>query len=135
MRLFSKKNKRQITSKDLQNAANEYSLFLTNVSKKLIWIIIVCGCAWITFSYVLAYMDKVQIAESLSTTACTTVIGSFAVYIISKTIENVFRYNPKFGGSSQFPEDIATRINESEIRQNGEQGPGEYRDEPNDLGT
>lgn len=51
------------------------------------------GVLWIWCSYVLAFMDKVQIAESLSSNVCTVVLGQIGFYLISKTTENIFKYN------------------------------------------
>ena len=73
------------------------------------------GILWIWCSYLLAWFDKVQIAESLSSNVCNVVIGQTLGYPITKTIENVFRYNPKFGGDSTYPEDVANRTAQTTV--------------------
>ena len=48
-------------------------------------------------------MDKMQIAESLSSNVCTVVLGQMGMYLITKTLENCFKYNEGgiFGTSNQ----------------------------------
>lgn len=38
-------------------------------TKKVIWVCLINGFAWVWCSYILAYLDKMQIAESLSQVA------------------------------------------------------------------
>ena len=61
--------------------------------KVITFIVIFHGLTMITLSYVLAFMDKAVIAEDLSKTVVTEIIGPFTVYGITKTIENVSKYN------------------------------------------
>ena len=61
--------------------------------KIITFTVIIHGLFMVTFSYILAFMDKMQIAESLSQTVVTEIIGPFAVYGITKTIENISKYN------------------------------------------
>lgn len=70
---------------------------MATTSKQLIWIYTVFGVVWISLSYVLAFMGKEQIAESLSSTVCNVVIGTLGTYLITSTVENIFKYN-NFGG-------------------------------------
>lgn len=70
---------------------------LATTSKQLVWIYTVFGIIWISLSYLLAFMGKDQIAESLSSTVCNVIIGSLSVYLITSTTENIFKYND-FGG-------------------------------------
>lgn len=62
-------------------------------SKQLVWFYSINGVAWIWCSYILAFMGKDQIAESLSSNVCSVIIGQIGFYMISKTVENVFKYN------------------------------------------
>lgn len=78
---------------------------MATTSKQLIWLFSINSIAWVWCSYVLAFMGKDQIAESLSSNICTVIIGQLIVYFISKTVENIFRWNPKFGGQSEYPAD------------------------------
>lgn len=61
--------------------------------KVMTFIVIIHGIIMVTLSYVLAFMDKITIAENLSQTVVTEIIGPFTVYGITKTIENVSKYN------------------------------------------
>lgn len=81
---------------------------LMSTTKQLVWLFSINGILWIWCSYVLAFMDKIQIAESLSSNVCTVVIGQMAMYLLTKTVENVFRYNEKFGGRSTYSYDAQT---------------------------
>lgn len=72
---------------------------LITTTKQLIWWFTIHGTIWIYCSYILAFMKRDQIAESLSSNVCTVVIGSLIMYVVSKTIENVFKFN-ELGGKS-----------------------------------
>lgn len=61
--------------------------------KVMTFIIIMHGLTMITLSYILAFNDKMTIAEGLSQTVVQEIIGPFVVYGITKTIENVSKYN------------------------------------------
>ena len=50
---------------------------------RLLWF----ACLWITFSYVLAAFGMVTIAESLSQTACSTIIGVSLGYLCKSYFE------------------------------------------------
>lgn len=62
-------------------------------TKKVIWICLINGFAWVWCSYILAYLDKVQIAESLSQVAVTEIIGVVLAYCIKSAIENLSKNN------------------------------------------
>lgn len=61
--------------------------------KVVTFMIVFHGLTMVTLSYILAFMDKIQIAESLSQTVVTEIIAPFTVYGITKTVENVSKYN------------------------------------------
>lgn len=61
--------------------------------KVMTFIVVMHGLTMITLSYILAFQDKMVIAESLSQTVVQEIIGPFVVYGITKTIENVSKYN------------------------------------------
>lgn len=46
-------------------------------------------------SYLLALLDKTEIAESLSETIATVIIGAVVSYFVSKTFENVNKYGSR----------------------------------------
>ena len=91
-------NKTPLTRKEMRAArkAMQQEVILSNMystSKLLMWVMTFNGILWIWCSYILAFMDKVQIAESLSSNVCTVVLGQIITYFASKTMENIFKYN------------------------------------------
>jgi len=62
-------------------------------TKVAMWACLINGFAWVWCSYILAWMDKVQIAESLSQVAVTEIIGVVLVYCIKSTVENLSKNN------------------------------------------
>lgn len=61
--------------------------------KRVIWVCLLNGIAWVWCSYILAYMDKVQIAESLSQVAVTEIIGVVLAYAVKSAVENLSKNN------------------------------------------
>lgn len=59
---------------------------------RLLW----CCCLWITFSYLLAYLGYVEIAQGLSQTACTVIIGTMAPYFAKSYFETKAEKNLEF---------------------------------------
>lgn len=94
MSLFRKKKKKKETPGAFANALAKT---LATTSKQLVWVYAINSVLWIWCSYLLAFMNKGQIAETLSSTVCTIVIGQLAFYLVTSTIENVFKYNDIFG--------------------------------------
>jgi len=62
---------------------NQIKTFTKVWVNRLLWF----SCIWITFSYILAAMGMVTIAESLSQTACTTIIGVMIGYLAKSFFE------------------------------------------------
>lgn len=62
-------------------------------AKRVVWACLINGFAWVWCSYVLAYLDKMQIAESLSQVAVTEIIGVVLVYCIKSLVENLSKNN------------------------------------------
>lgn len=61
--------------------------------KKIVYICLANGIAWVWCSYILAFFGKDQIAESLSQVAITEVIGVAFVYAIKSICENLSKHN------------------------------------------
>lgn len=61
--------------------------------KVLVFIVVFHGLCMITWSYILATLGLMEIAEDLSQTIVVQIIAPVIVYGISKTVENVFKYN------------------------------------------
>ena len=62
-------------------------------TKKMIWVCLINGFAWVWCSYILAALDKPQIAESLSQVAVTEIIGVVLAYALKSAVENLSKYN------------------------------------------
>lgn len=61
--------------------------------KVIVWVCLLNGFAWVWCSYILAWLGKEQIAESLSQVALTEIIGVVLVYAIKAVIENLSKNN------------------------------------------
>jgi cytosine/uracil/thiamine/allantoin permease len=61
--------------------------------KTVVWVCLLNGFAWVWCSYALAFLDKTQIAESLSQVAVTEIIGVVLVYCLKSTVENLSKNN------------------------------------------
>ncbi len=64
-----------------------------NTTKIIVWICLFNGFAWVWCSYILAWLGKEQIAESLSQVAVTEIIGVVLVYCLKAAIENLSKNN------------------------------------------
>lgn len=58
-------------------------------SKRITTFLLVNAVLWIWASYYLAWKDHAQIAQQLSQTACTTILGTIISNAVKSTIENV----------------------------------------------
>lgn len=67
---------------------------------RLLWF----SCFWITFSYVLAAFGMVTIAEALSQTACTTIIGVMIGYLAKAFFETKSEKNLEFQKEKYYTE-------------------------------
>lgn len=70
--------------------------------KRVVWACVINGFAWVWCSYVLAALDKPQIAEELSKVALAEIIVPVAVYALKSVVENLSKNNrwPDKGGAS-----------------------------------
>lgn len=51
-------------------------------------------------SYILAWFDKVEIAETLSSTVADVIVGTIIAYLCTKTIENISKYGSRLNGTT-----------------------------------
>lgn len=63
-------------------------------TKRAVWFCLCNGTAWVWCSYILAYIGKAEIAESLSRAAVTEIIGVVLIYCL----KSLFEKKPSFGG-------------------------------------
>ena len=61
--------------------------------KKIVWACLINGILWVWASYILAALDKVQIAESLSQVALKEIIAVVFVYAVKSLFENLSKNN------------------------------------------
>lgn len=61
--------------------------------KAVVWLCLVNGIAWVWCSYLLAYLGRAEIAESLSKVAITEIIGVVLVYAVKSLFENLSKNN------------------------------------------
>lgn len=71
--------------------------WLETTTKQLVWWLIIHSTIWIDATYMLAFLGREDIAESLSKVIVTEIIGTLFLYIVSKTVENVFKNNEFVG--------------------------------------
>lgn len=80
----------------------------TETMKRVVWACVLNGFAWVWFSYILAALDKDQIAEELSKVALAEIIVPVAVYALKSGVENLSKNNhwpDKPGAPDDTPED------------------------------
>ena len=75
--------------------------------KRYVWACVINGFAWVWCSYILAALDKVQIAEELSKVALVEIIAPVAVYAGKSVLENLSKNNrwPDKGAPPEAEED------------------------------
>lgn len=61
--------------------------------KLIIWICLGNGLAWVWCSYIMAWVGKTQIAEGLSQSAVTEIVGVVLAYAIKSVLENMSKNN------------------------------------------
>lgn len=65
----------------------------TTTTKCVVWFCLGNGVAWVWCSYILAYLGREEIAESLSKVAITEIIGVVLAYCMKSLAENLSRNN------------------------------------------
>nr|DAD85694.1 MAG TPA: hypothetical protein [Siphoviridae sp. ctP6113] len=61
--------------------------------KAVVWLCLVNGCAWVWCSYLLAYIGRTEIAESLSKVALTEIVAVVFTYAMKSLFENMSKNN------------------------------------------
>lgn len=69
---------------------NTYRTWLETFTKKAVALILIISLIDLQLSYVLAFLGKEQIAESLSSTIATTIIGVMLGYFFKALFETFF---------------------------------------------
>ena len=73
----------------------KYKKWLSTFTKKAVAIILVVSLVDLQLSYILAFMGKEQIAESLSSTIADTIIGVMIGYFLKALFETFFEKREK----------------------------------------
>lgn len=84
--------------------------------KAIITVVVVHGMSCVTMSYILAFMYRDQVVESVSSTIVTEIIAPVVVGLLSKTLENIFEKNELSFSKpiKQAPQETQSSSNESE---------------------
>jgi len=69
-------------------------------TKRIIAFCLINGVLWVWCSYLLAYLGREEIAESLSQAAVTEIIGVVLVYCCKALFENLAKHNDWLNKSS-----------------------------------
>ncbi len=72
-----------------------YNAWLTTFTKKAVAVILIISLIDLQLSYVLAFLGKEQIAESLSSTIAGTIIGVMLGYFLKALFETFFEEREK----------------------------------------
>jgi len=72
-----------------------YNAWLTTFTKKAVAVILIFSLIDLQLSYILAFMGKEQIAESLSSTIANTIIGVMLGYFLKALFETFFEEREK----------------------------------------
>ena len=59
----------------------------TTTTKRIVWACLINGIGWVWCSYALAFLGRTEIAESLSRTAVTEIIGVVLLYCLKSLFE------------------------------------------------
>ena len=68
------------------------SINVDTFTKALVALIVIVALVDLQLSYILAFMDKIQIAESLSKQVCTTILGTALIYMIRAYFDSKAEY-------------------------------------------
>lgn len=61
--------------------------------KTVVWFCVVNGCGWVWCSYLLAYLGRTEIAQSLSQVALTEIVAVVLSYALKSLAENLSKHN------------------------------------------
>ena len=61
--------------------------------KAVVWFCVVNGCGWVWCSYLLAYLGRAEIAQSLSQVALTEIVAVVLAYALKSLAENLSKHN------------------------------------------
>lgn len=65
----------------------------STTTKRVVWFCLGNGVAWVWCSYILAYLGRTEIAESLSKVALTEIVAVVLTYSLKSLFENLSKNN------------------------------------------
>ena len=74
--------------------------YMKSYAKIAINIVLINSILMMWCSYVLAWFDKIEIAETLSSTVADVIVGTIIAYLCTKTVENISKYGSRLNGTS-----------------------------------
>lgn len=80
-------------NRELRAALAGQGLQKPETMKRVVWACVVNGFAWVWCSYILAALDKPQIAEELSKVALAEIVAPVIVYALKSVVENLSKNN------------------------------------------
>jgi len=112
-------------NRELRAALAGRGLQKPETMKRVVWACVINGFAWVWCSYILAALDKPQIAEELSKVALAEIVVPVAAYAFKSVVENLSKNNHWPDKSPAAPV----------VEEPGEpEGPEPEREEPPDVG-
>ena len=86
----------------------KYKTWLMTFTKVAVTVILGVSLVDLQFSYILAFMGRVQIAEALSTTIVEMVVGVMLGYFLKSLFETFFEEREKRLNKQNKPDEIET---------------------------
>lgn len=80
-------------NRELRAALAGRGLQKPETMKRVVWACVVNGFAWVWCSYILAALDKPQIAEELSKVALAEIVAPVIAYALKSLVENLSKNN------------------------------------------
>lgn len=103
---FEKELRKSIYNEKDKESKKRYKNIINSFTKvwvsRLLWF----GCLWITLSYVLAFMDKAQIAETLSGDVVKVIIATILGYLLKSFFGKREEEKMKFKRETELNESI-----------------------------
>ena len=91
------------------------SIRFDTFTKAMVALIIFMACIDLQLSYVLAFLDKIQIAEELSKQVCTTILGVAFVYMVRAYFDSRAEYKTNEALNKDIINKTMEITNQSEI--------------------
>ena len=89
-------------------------------SKKVMIAVLFNSLLMMWCSYVLAWFDKIAIAETLSSTIADVIVGTVIGYLCTKTVENISKYGSRLNRTTVEQEtviELDTPVEEEKIEE------------------